>query len=218
MGVGHAAVALSAARIAPRVNVGVLIFAAFLADFLLGIFAALGLEQAHVPPNYSSGHYLTFTFPYSHGLLFVALWGILLGAALCWTDPDNRRRAFLLIAALVVSHFFLDGLVHVAGLPLAGQDSPKFGLALWKHMPLELSLETLMALTGVLLYLGMASRRAACGIALFMLVLTGLTWSQLWMTTPPARSQLIANWIAGPLIFAAIPYAIDRKRASAREA
>ena len=197
---------------APRVNVGLLIFAAFLADFLLGIFAAFGLEQAHVPPDYASRHYLTFTFPYSHGLLFLVLWGVVLGAALCWADPRNRRRAFLVIAALVVSHFLLDGLVHVAGLPLAGESSAKFGLALWNHMPLELWLETAMTFLGLLLYWRLASRPARWGMAIFMFVLAGLTWTQLWMTTPPARSQLISNWIAGPLAFAAIAYAIDHKR------
>jgi hypothetical protein len=48
-GVGHAAIALGAARAVPRVNAGWLVFAAFLADFLLGIFAIMGFEQAHVP-------------------------------------------------------------------------------------------------------------------------------------------------------------------------
>ena len=74
MGIGHAAVALGASRAEPRINVGLLIFAALLADFLLGIFAALGLEQAHVPPDYASRHYLTFTFPYSHGLVSLLIW------------------------------------------------------------------------------------------------------------------------------------------------
>jgi hypothetical protein len=45
MGVGHAAVALGASRRAPRINAGILIFAAFLADFLLGIFGALGMDR-----------------------------------------------------------------------------------------------------------------------------------------------------------------------------
>jgi hypothetical protein len=129
MGIGHAAVALGAARVAPRVNVGLLIFAAFLADFLLGVFAFLGLEQAHVPADYASRHYLTFTFPYSHGLVFLLLWGVLLGALLCWVDRQRRVQAFLVIAALVLSHFVLDGLVHVPELPLAGPNSFKVGWA-----------------------------------------------------------------------------------------
>jgi len=213
MGVGHAAVAIAALRIAPRMNAGLLIFAAFFADFLLGIFAALGLEQAHVPPEYPSRHYLTFTFPYSHGLMYLILWAVLLGILLCWFDPRDRRGAFLVIAALVVSHFLLDGLVHIAGLPLAGPDSPRFGLGLWRHLPLELSLETVMTFAGLALFWGLATSRTRWTMALVMLVLAALTWSQLWMTAAPTSAELIPNWIAGPVVFAAIPYVIDRKRA-----
>jgi hypothetical protein len=205
---------LGAARAAPRVNVGLLIFAAFLADFLLGVFALLGLEQAHVPADYASRHYLTFTFPYSHGLLSLLLWGILLGALLCWLDRRNRMRAFLVIAALVVSHFVLDGLVHVPELPLAGPNSFKVGLGLWNHMPLELCLETVMAIAGLALYWKLAGNSATrrWGIAVFVLLLTALTWTQLWTVTPPTTSQLIPSWIVAPLLFAGIPYAFDRKR------
>jgi hypothetical protein len=49
MGVGHAVAALGAVEAAPRANLGPLVSAAFLADFLLGIFALAGLEQIHFP-------------------------------------------------------------------------------------------------------------------------------------------------------------------------
>jgi hypothetical protein len=213
MGIGHAAIALGASRAEPRINVGLLIFAAFLADFLLGIFAAFGLEQAHVPPNFATRHYLTFTFPYSHGMVSLLLWGILLGGLFCWLDRRDRTRAFLVVAALVFSHFLLDALVHVPELPLLGENSPKIGLALWNHLPLELTLETLMAIAGLAIYWRLGgSRVSRWGIAIFTLVLTALTWTQLFITRPPSPSQLIPNWIIAPLVFAAIPFAFDRKR------
>lgn len=120
MGIGHAAVALGASRAIPRINAGILIFAAFLADFLLGIFGALGMEQAHVPPDYATRHYLMFTFPYSHGMVALIVWGVLFGAIFCWVDRRDRARAFWVMAALVFSHYILDGLAHVPDLPLLG--------------------------------------------------------------------------------------------------
>lgn len=217
MGVGHAAVALGAASMAPRVNVGWLIFAALLADFLLGIFALFGLEQAHVPADYASCHYLMFTFPYSHGLVPLLLWGALAGFLLSRLQGVDRTRVFLVIAALVVSHFVLDGLVHVAGLPIAGEHSPKFGLGLWKNMPAELVLETVMAAAGVVIYWQVAGNSAVSrwGVAIFMVLLTALTWTQLFVVTPPVPAQLIPSWIVAPLVFAAIPFAFDRKRVAA---
>jgi hypothetical protein len=219
MGIGHAAVALGASRAEPRINVGLLIFAAFLADFLLGIFAVFGLEQAHVPADFASRHYLTFTFPYSHGMVSLLLWGVLLGALFCWLDRRDRTRAFLVVAALVFSHFILDALVHVPELPLLGEKSQKLGLALWNHLPLELTLESLMAVVGLAVYwkLGGGSKVSRWGIAIFTLLLTALTWTQLFITRAPAPSQLIPNWIIAPLVFAAIPYALDQKRAAAAQ-
>jgi hypothetical protein len=219
MGIGHAAVALGASKLEPRINVGLLIFAAFLADFLLGIFAALGLEQAHVPPDFAQRHYLTFTFPYSHGLVSLLVWGILVGALLCWFDRRNRKRAFFVLAALVFSHFILDGLVHVPELPLLGENSPKFGLSLWNHIRAELTLETLMAIVGLAIYWKLSgnSNVGKWGVAIFTLLLTALTWTQLFATQAPPPSVLIPNWIIAPLVFAAIPFAFDWKRTVAAQ-
>ena len=216
MGIGHAAVALGASRTVPRVNAGILIFAAFLSDFLLGIFGALGMEQAHVPPDYATRHYLTFTFPYSHGLVPLIVWGILFAAIFCWVDRQDRVRAFWILAALVFSHFILDGLVHVPELPMLGQNSPKVGLALWNHMPLELTLESLMALAGLVVYWSLTggTKVSRWGMAVFVVLLTALTWTQLFSTVPPTQSQLVPTWIMAPIVFSAIPYAFDRKRAA----
>ena len=217
MGIGHAAVALSASRVAPRVNAGILIFAAFLADFLLGIFAAFGMEQAHVPSDFATRHYLTFSFPYSHGLVALTLWGVLLGALCCWVDRKNLVRAFWVIAVLVVSHFVLDGLVHVPELPLLGEHSPKIGLGLWDHMALELTLESLMALAGLAIYwhLPGGTKLSRWGMAAFVVLLTLLTWTQLVSTTAPTSAQLIPSWIIAPIAFSAIPFVMDRKRVAA---
>ena len=214
MGIGHAAVALGVSRAAPRINVGLLIFAAFLADFLLGSFAAFGLESAHIPVDYAARHYLTFTFPYSHGLAALVLWSIIFGALFCWVKAKDRSRAFWILAALVLSHFVLDALVHVPELPLIGESSPKLGLALWNHMPLELTLESVMALVGLVIYWTLSSTTAVrrWGMAIFVALLTALTWTQLWSATPPSNSQLIPSWIILPIVLSAIPYLLDRRR------
>jgi hypothetical protein len=217
MGVGHIAVALGASKAAPRLNVGWLIFASLLSDFLLGIFAALGLEHAEIPANYATRHYLLFTFPYSHGLLPLLIWGALLGLLVSSLHRSARQRVFLIIAALVLSHFVLDGLVHVAGLPLAGENSPKLGLGLWRNLPLELTLETLMTLVGAALFWKAASASALSryGVVLVTLIVLALTWSQLVDVTPPDQHQMIITWIAFPLVLSSIVYGLDWKRVHA---
>ncbi len=98
MGVGHAALAAGAAKAFPRMNVGWLIVAAFLADLLLGIFAAMGLEHAIVPPDYATKHYLLFSFPYSHGLLPLILFGGLLGFLVSRFHQSSQNKVWLLVA------------------------------------------------------------------------------------------------------------------------
>ena len=216
MGIGHVALALGAAKATPRLNVGWLVFAALVSDFLLGIFALMGLEHASVPPDYAQRHYLLFTFPYSHGLVPLVLWAAIAGFLISRLNKVDRTRVFLVIAAVTLSHFVLDGIVHVAGLPIAGESSPKLGLGLWNHLPVELSLETLMAIVGVVVYLGLAGRRASglsrYGMPIFVALVTLLTWSQLFAKTAPNPQQLAPVWIIVPLVFSALAYGLDRKR------
>lgn len=219
MGVGHAAVAMGASRAAPRLNVGWLVFAAFLSDFLLGVFALMGLEHASVPPDFAVRRYLLFTFPYSHGLLPLLLWAAIAGFLISRPRGLDRTRVLMVIAAVVLSHFVFDALVHVAGLPLAGENSPKIGLGLWNHLPLELSLETLMAVVGVAIYLKVAGTGASAvsryGMPIFMALVTALTWTQLFVAAPPNPDRLPPAWIGVPLALSGIAYALDRKRVAA---
>ena len=215
MGVGHVALALGASRATPRLNVGWLIFAALLADFLLGIFAWFGIEHATVPADLATGHYLLFTFPYSHGLLPLLVWGTIFGYLVSRAFRLEAKTIWLVVALVVLSHFLLDGIVHVAGLPLAGENSPKFGLGLWNHMPLELLLETGMAVAGVAIYWRLGgSALSRYGMAVFVLVVTGLGWTQLGMNKVPSAKALSVMWIIAPVLFSAIAYGIDRKRVS----
>ncbi len=214
MGAGHAAVGMATARWAPRLNVGWLVFASLLADFLLGIFALLGLETAHVPPDYASHRYLTFTFPYSHGLLALTLWALLFAGVAARLHPAQRRVVFVVVTGVVLSHFVLDALVHVVGLPLAGASSPKVGLGLWQNKPLELGLETLLCVAGALLFWRTAagSARSRYGMAIFLAIFCALTWAPLASARAPEVSALVPGWIASPLLLAAVAFAIDRKR------
>jgi len=214
MGIGHVALALGASRAAPRLNVGWLVFAAVLADFLLGIFAAIGLEHASVPTDYAHKHYLLFSFPYSHGLLTLLLWATVFGFLVSRAFGLESRRVWLIAALVVLSHFLLDGLVHIAGLPLAGENSPKLGLGLWRNMPLELGLETLMTFAAVAVYwrLSVGSSLSRYGMTVFMALFLAMMWTQLASTVPPQPHVLTISWLVAPVVLGAIAYGLDWQR------
>ena len=221
MGIGHVAAGLGLKRVEPRVNAGLLIFAAFLADFLLGWFTWAGWENYEVPADYATSHFLLFTFPWSHGLLPDIVWATALGWAI--GTVMRSRRAGMVTGIAVLSHYLLDGLVHVKGLPVAGPGSPSLGLGWWRYLPFELTLEAAMAAAGLVLYWGVAktqTRARRVGMAAFTVLLALLTiWGQATATVAPPRSALVANWIAAPVVFAAIAGFLDlRTREKALQA
>jgi hypothetical protein len=81
MFIGHFGVALAAKKAAPRVPLGFLILASTWIDLIWPIFLLLGIEQVRIAPGDTAFTPLEFThYPYTHSLLFVIGWGILLGA------------------------------------------------------------------------------------------------------------------------------------------
>jgi len=216
MFVGHLGAGLAAKRLAPRLNLGVLFLAAMWLDALLWIFVLMGLEEVHIPPNFKEVHYLTFTFPYSHGLAASLAWS---ATALAVASALGSSAAVgLVIAATVFSHFVLDALVHVVGLPVLGPSSYRLGLGLWRHTGLELALECLIGGLGWWLYV--RSPRSARGLARWGLAgivgLCGLLTVMGGLATepPPSAHAMAAASLATIVILSCLAWWLDRCRAS----
>ncbi len=170
------------------VNVGVFIAAAFLLDIVLWIFVLLGLESVTIPANFARTHQAQFVFPYSHGLLASVAWSALAGVVglVVYSRLQTSRRAAVLIAAAVLSHWILDALVHRPELPLAGSTSRSVGLGLWNTMPLALTLEAVILAGGLCLFISGAKPIRGKSIALAVLCLVVMTFTALGMTMAPA--------------------------------
>jgi hypothetical protein len=216
MFVGHLGAGLAARRIAPRLNLGVLVLAAMLLDALLWTFVLLGLERVDVPPNFGEVHYLTFTFPYSHGLLASLAWSAAaFGLARAWGVGAGPG---LVIGATVLSHFVLDALVHVVGLPVLGPGSYRLGLGLWRHTGLELALEGALGGLGWWAYLGSSS--AAGGVARWGLggvvaLCALLTVAGGLATKPPPRPGVVAaTSLAAIGVLSALAFWLDGRGAA----
>src|SRR5262245_8032043 len=212
MFVGHVGVGLAAKRMAPRLNLGVLLLAAVLLDALLWIFVLLGVEEVHVPANFGKVHYLTFTFPYSHGLVASLAWSAA-AFALTWAWGWGAR-AGLVVATTVFSHFPLDALVHVAGLPVVGPGSHRLGLGLWRHTGLELAVECALGGLGWFVYLGAvrgAGSAASWGVGVLVLLCAlGTVMGGLATTPPPGQGPLAVVSLASIGILCVLAFRLDR--------
>lgn len=204
---GHIGVALAAARVEPRVNVGVLAVASLLLDLLLWLFVLVGFESVLIPSNFSQTHQAEFVFPYSHGLLAAAVWSALAGAVLFSLRKSSggaEVRAAFVIAGVVFSHWVLDAAVHRPELPLMGNASSEVGIGLWSNMPVALGIEGALVVAGALLFLPRSALPRAKKLALVVLVLLllGFTVAGMTVAPPPPSATAMAASSLGAIVLA----------------
>src|SRR5512137_1303143 len=111
MFLGHFGLALAAKRASPRTSLGTLVAAAQWIDLVWPALVLAGVEIVRIDPGNTRVTPLDFeSFPWTHSLLLVAAWSALLGGA--YLLRTRNRRGALVVAALVVSHWVLDAVVH----------------------------------------------------------------------------------------------------------
>ena len=166
MFIGHFALGYAAKRWAPRVSLAVLFAAAIFADVLWPVLVALGIEHVRIAPGITASTPLEFlSYPYSHSLLTLTLFGALFGWLATRSAPNAPNlplRSGVIVLALVVSHWALDVITHIPDMPLY-PGGPKFGLGLWNSVAGTLVVETVMFAVGVWLYAGATAARDATG-------------------------------------------------------
>jgi hypothetical protein len=212
MFIGHFALGFAAKRARPRLSLAALFAAAQLADILWPIFVAIGLEQVRIDPGNTRFTPLDFvSYPYSHSLAMLILWGVVFG----WlVAARSGRAAFVLIAALVVSHWVLDFVTHRPDMPLY-PGGPKVGLGLWNSAPATVALEVPMYLAGLWLYFRVTRARDAIGrwgVTLLAATLLLIYIGNLAGPPPPSVTAIWIVGIVGGPLFLAWSWWVDRHR------
>lgn len=212
MFLGHVALGLAAKRVTPRVSLAVLLLAAQFADTLWPVLVGLGVEHVRIDPGNTAFMPLDFVgYPYSHSLVLLSLWGVLF--AWIYGRMARSDRAFLVIAALVVSHWLLDFITHSADMPLY-PGSATFGLGLWNSIPATLAIELPMYGAGVWLYATATRARDRVGRRAFAGLIGFLVVAYVANLGGPPPSVLVP-WIAaivGTIVLTAWSWWVDRHR------
>ncbi len=206
MFVGHLGVGLALSSRSRALRLGTLLGGVMLLDMLLGLFVLAGWERVIVPPDFASGHYLEFVFPYSHGLAASLAWSGL-AAALAGSGVlllGRGSAAAWVAAAAVASHFLCDLVEHVRGLPLLGEGSAHLGLGLWRVMGWALALELLLLAGGAGLFLrsrpGLPRGRRTVLLSVLGALAVMQAIGQLAGAQPPRPPALAASWIGQTLV------------------
>ncbi len=211
---GHYSSAFLAKAAAPAAPLWVLLLAAQFVDVLWGLFVLTGIEHARLDASLASNPLVLFDMPWTHSLAGSLVWSAVAFVA-CRAVLRLDRRVSLLAAAVVLSHWFLDLVVHRPDLTLAGGEA-KIGLGLWDLPTAAYLLE--MGLVASSAWLAMRScarsgsaRRAWMALAAVLLAL------QTFATFGPAPDRLVAIVLSGLALYMLVPAAgarVDARTAS----
>jgi membrane-bound metal-dependent hydrolase YbcI (DUF457 family) len=213
MFIGHFALGFAAKRAVPRVSLAMLFMAAQFADLLWPVFVLTGIEQVRIDPGNTAFTPLDFvSYPWSHSLLMLAVWGVCLGAA--YRSIAGGRRTFVVLAALVLSHWLLDWATHGPDMPIY-PGGPKVGLGLWNSVPATLIVETLLYAIGLGIYL--RSTRARDGVGRWGLLTLAATLMVIYTANafggpPPSVEAIGIAGLSGGALIAAWAWWADAHR------
>lgn len=214
MFIGHYGVGLAAKKSSPRISLGTFFMAVQFLDLLWPIFLLLDMEKVAIKPGDHNVIPLDFTYyPFSHSLLMAAVWAILFGLYF-FLIRRNGKGAFIL-GLCVISHWFLDLIVHNPDLPLfIGQDSPMLGLGLWNYPSATALIEGIIFFAGCFFYLQKTTAKNSFGrIGILVLIFLLLVTHVFNMVGPKPEAVSSIAWGANlQWIFVLLSYLVDYNR------
>jgi hypothetical protein len=193
MFIGHWAPALVAATHPRAPKLGTLFIAGQLVDWAFFGFVLAGVERMRLVPGTSVMNPMDlYHMPYTHSLLGSIVWAAGF-AALLWLWRRDAVTA-MIGGAVVLSHWFLDLIVHVPDLTLWGS-APKLGLGLWNHPAIAMPLELGLTFGALIFYIIRTRAAKASGrIALGILALALMTVQTInWFGPPPEEPNLASG-------------------------
>jgi membrane-bound metal-dependent hydrolase YbcI (DUF457 family) len=214
MFIGHFGLSFAAKRATPRVSLAVLFTAAAFADLLWPVLLALGLEQVRIDPGNTAFTPLDFvSYPYSHSLLTLIVWGAAFAAVYRMITTENGRT-FTVLAALVVSHWLLDFVTHRPDMPLY-PGGPRLGLGLWNSIAATVAIEVPLFALGVWIYTSATRPRDRTGrwaLAGLIALLVVSYIANILSGPPPSLQALYVTALVGTVVLLLWSGWVDRHR------
>lgn len=214
MFIGHLGAGLALKKFDQKTNLAWYFVSVLLPDLLLWIFILLGIEKVIVPPQFYKLHYLKFFFPYSHSLIGTIAWSLL--TYVIAEILTKRRKSAVLLALGVFSHYIFDLIVHTPDLTIAGENSLTVGLGLWNHIYLAISIEIIIFLIGLVLYIDSTKSISMTGkygiYILAALLIAAAFVSQVLSPRPEYGNEVAGSALLSVVLVILTAYWLDRKR------
>jgi hypothetical protein len=210
MFIGHNAIAFAAKRLTPHTSLGTLFFAVQFLDLLWPVLLLVGIEHVRIVPGITAFSPLDlYDFPYSHSLLFAAIWSVLFGIA--YAVIRRNGRGGWVVGGCVFSHWILDAIAHRPDMPLYPGNATRVGLGLWDSIAGTLAVELTMFAVGLLIYVRSTSAKGIAGhVSLWSLIVMLIVLYAGSVGNPPPDERTIALVGFSAWLIVAWGYWIDR--------
>jgi hypothetical protein len=209
--IGHYGAALALKSAERRVSLGVLFVATQFVDILWIVLVLAGVEKVRLAPGGTADAPIEFTaYPWSHSLVMSVVWAagaFLLVRLLPIYKGPRHTRAALVVAACVLSHWFLDLPMHRPDLPI-GFHGPYAGFGIWNNRTLGILVEAATLIAGYWIY----RRKARPNYGLLVLALFLLVVLIINTYGPPPQNvaALASSGLAFYVFVAAVAWWLDR--------
>jgi hypothetical protein len=167
MFIGHFGAGFAGKKFSKTASLGTYFMAAQWIDLIWPILLLLGIERVEIQPSASAVTPLNFSYyPFTHSLIGVIVWGILFG--LVYYFIKKNLKVSIILGLLVISHWFLDLIVHIPDLPIFPGEGIKVGLGLWNNFMGTVILEILIFGICAYLYLSATKSKNKAGTYSFI--------------------------------------------------
>jgi hypothetical protein len=208
--IGHYGAAFALKSAERKVSLGVLFVATQFVDILWIVLVMAGVEKVRLSPNTDVPIEFT-SYPWSHSLLMCIVWAaaaFLLVRLLPIYKGPHHTRAALVVAACVLSHWFLDLPMHRPDLPI-GLHGPYVGFGIWNSPTLGILVEAATLIAGFWIYVRRAPR-ANYGLLVLTLFLVMVLIINTYGPPPRDVATLASSGLAFYVFVAAAAWWLDR--------
>jgi hypothetical protein len=191
-----------------RIPLWLLFLAVQWIDVLWSIFVLLGIEKVRIVPGITASNALDLYYmPYTHSLLGVLCWSVA-AYVVCQGVPSLRsRRAGLILAGAVFSHWILDLIVHRPDLALYDSVG-KMGFGLWNYRAAAFALEMAVLFGGAaMLYRTAAHRARLSGCVIFLAAFQ--VFGTFFFPPPPSDHAAAMTALGSYIVLALMAWGVE---------
>lgn len=217
MFIGHYGIAFGLKKLDKVVSLGWLFVAVQMVDIFWTLLVFFGVEKVAIVPGLTAANPLDFIYyPFTHSVVAFIIWGLVAFIIVYlghFRSSLTKAKFGLLIGFAVISHLLLDLIVHRPDIPLASEDSIKFGFGLWNHVAVSYTLEALIFVGGALIYykaVDYLTRKRKIALGAFVIVLLLINLINLIGPPPPDTTTIAVTGFISYIVFALFGFWLDR--------